>query len=138
MISNAVKCNQIYKEILHLLAYESSILKDTIRANLKSSAAHKGNLFIFLDLKSPFFSLVSQTGTCTVQYFIVRTGFVNDHQGLCEALSHPHCLTLKFVQPLLTGFPLVSPFSVTTSTFPFSHLLNEIHSIYTCCKISIL
>lgn len=67
----------------------------------------------------------------THRHIIVWTGFVSDHQGWREAFSHPHYLTLKFVQPLLTGFPLVSPFSLTTSTSLFSLLLTGMQSFLT-------
>lgn len=65
-------------------------------------------------------------------------GFVNDHQGWWEACSHPHYLTLKFVQPLLTGFPLVYLFPLTASTSLFSRLLTGMQTLLgrTCCNLS--
>lgn len=66
-----------------------------------------------------------------------------------ETRSRPHYLTLKFVQPLWAGFPLVSPFSLTTSTSLCSHLLARKQALpanrepldfhfYVLCKAAVL
>lgn len=76
------------------------------------------------EVPSLSFALLSHTDA----YFPVWTGFGKDRQHWWERCSHPHYLTLKFVQPLLIGFPLVcifpyyqhiqSPFNQETDMSP--------------------
>lgn len=68
------------------------------------------------------FILVIYIGRATCSADLHCTSRQANHRSWQEGCSHPHYLMLKFVQPLLTGFPLVSPFPLTTRASLFNPL----------------
>lgn len=65
---------------------------------------------------------------------MVLEAFVNDYQSWWDSCCHSHYLIPKFVQPLWSGFPLVSPVSLFISTFPFRQPANRMLFLLCCCK----